>query len=642
MAEKKKNTLVTFEGTGKSARISRDETLLDAARRAGVYLTSFCGGQGVCGRCRVRLAEGKVTGEAPPDILKKKLAEGELLACLSNPDNDEITVQVPIESHLGAGKILLDEDTFADGHEDLGSNLPERFPLTPVSRKIYLELEPPTLQNNLDDYARVTKALDDKGFRIFAVQFDVVQQIRSILRERDYKITVTLCRTGRNGWVLSRIEPGDTSDKHFGIAVDVGTTTIVVNLLNLVTGATMGAAARYNSQFIQNYGEDYIARIMYAEENDALKDLQRAVVGDIAVLTRELAARYGVIEQDINAVLCTGNTAMMHFLLGIDPGGIRRDPYIPAINTIPSQRIEDIGLPGAAHARLYLMPGVSAYVGSDISSGAIAIGLDKSEELTLFIDIGTNGEIVVGSKDIPPVCCSASAGPAFEGSGVKYGMRAAEGAIESFSISSGGEVGYKVIGDVKPRGICGTGLVEVLAELFRAGILGANAKFVQDTKNSCLRGCDIECEYVLVPASESAMGEDIVLTQADVDNLIRSKAAIYAGTATLMSQLGLEMSAIKQLYIAGGFGNYLDIDSAIAIGMLPNLPPDRIHFVGNTSLSGAKMALLSNEACDAIRDIASNMTYVDLMRNPMFMEEFMLANYLPHTEVERFSDAAAG
>jgi uncharacterized 2Fe-2S/4Fe-4S cluster protein (DUF4445 family) len=285
------------------------------------------------------------------------------------------------------------------------------------------------------------------------------------------------------------------------------------------------------------------------------------------------------------------------------------------------------------------MPGVSVYVGSDITSGAVAIGLDEVKELSLFVDIGTNGEVVVGSKDIPLVCCSASAGPAFEGSGVKFGMRAAEGAVESFKIDKDGEVKYEVIGGGKPRGICGTGLLDAIAGLFGAGILGANGKFNQDFKTPRMRGCDFECEYVLVPKSENAAGEDIALTQADIDNLIRSKAAIYAAVSTLLSQLGLDIGSIKQIFIAGGFGNFLNVESAIAIGMFPNLPPDRIHFVGNTSLAGAKMALLSNEACDAIRDTASAMTYVDLMQNLGFMEEFMLANYLPHTEIERFKKA---
>jgi uncharacterized 2Fe-2S/4Fe-4S cluster protein (DUF4445 family) len=636
---KSKTTVVKFQPEGISVSLEAGESLLDAARRAGVYVASFCGGQGACGRCRVKVLEGEVETETISPTIKDKLGEGEVLACRTFPMGGAVVVEIPLDARLGEGKILFDEDSFADGHEDLASNLPERFPLSPVSQKIYLELDPPTIDNNIADYGRVEKALYDKGFRIFYVQYDVVQNIRSILREQDFKVTATLTRSGRNGWVLTRIEPGDTSAKHYGLAVDVGTTTIVVNLMNLTMGATAAAAARYNSQFVLNYGEDYIARIMYAEANNALGDLHKAVVKDISELAADLLKRAGVAEEDLNAILCTGNTAMMHFLLGVDPGGIRRDPYVPSFNSIPSQRIKDIGFPGNTHARVYLMPGVSVYVGSDITSGATAIGLDRSEELSLFVDIGTNGEVVVGSKDVPLVCCSASAGPAFEGSGVKFGMRAAEGAVESFKIGKDGEVSCEVIGGGKPRGICGTGLLDAIAELFRAGILGANGKFNQDFKTERMRGCDFECEYVLVPKSENAAGEDITLTQADVDNLIRSKAAIYAAVATLLSQLGLDIGSIKQIYIAGGFGNFLNVESAIAIGMFPNLPPERIHFVGNTSLAGAKMALLSNEACDAIRDVASSMTYVDLMQNPMFMEEFMLANYLPHTEIERFKKA---
>jgi uncharacterized 2Fe-2S/4Fe-4S cluster protein (DUF4445 family) len=326
---------------------------------------------------------------------------------------------------------------------------------------------------------------------------------------------------------------------------------------------------------------------------------------------------------------------MHHFLLGLDPERIRKEPYIPTANFIPPIRAIQIGIDINSRGLLYTLPSVAAYVGADITSGAAAIRLDKEESPSLFIDIGTNGEVVLGNKEWM-VCCSASAGPAFEGSGIKHGMRAAKGAIEIMHITKDFEVSYSAIGNIPPRGICGSGLLDCIAEMLRSGIIDRSGNFQKGIKTDKLREKDDEYEFVLVDKEETGIDSEIVITQADIANLVRSKGAIYAAVSILVESMGLSINEVHCVYLAGGFGNYLNVRNAITIGMLPDMPTSRIKFVGNTSLTGAKMALISEEAFEAVQNIASQMTYFDLMGNQKYMEEFMSANFLPHTNLDAF------
>ena len=336
--------------------------------------------------------------------------------------------------------------------------------------------------------------------------------------------------------------------------------------------------------------------------------------------------------------MCSGNTAMVHFLLALDPCNIRKEPYIPSANNIPVIRAAEVGIAINKRGLLYILPSVGAYVGSDITAGILAIGLYEKEELALFIDIGTNGEVVLGNKEWM-MCCSASAGPAFEGSDVSHGMRAARGAIEKLSICKKDgkfELKYETIDNVKARGICGSGLLDCVANLVRTGIIDRTGKFQKDSGNKRIRETDNGLEFIIVKQEDSDIKTDIVITQADISNLIRSKAAIYAAVSTLLKSMEITVNDIEKVYIAGGFGNYLDIKSAITIGMLPDMDHAKISFVGNTSVAGAKLALLSKDAFETVKEIASSMTYFDLMGNNKFMDEFMSSNFLPHTNVAEF------
>ena len=491
------------------------------------------------------------------------------------------------------------------------------------------------MDDNVADYERLYQAIIMKqGIELNVMQtgYRILKKLPEVLRQNDWTVTVTL---GHRGKILEIIDvqPGDTSNLNYGVAIDVGTTTVVASLLEMETSKVVDSEAVYNTQM--KFGEDYIQRIIYAIQNDALDEMQRSIVTDINKLISTLVERNSIDLENITAIVCAGNTAMHHFLLGLDPERIRKEPYIPTANFIPPIRAIQLGIDINCRGLLYTLPSVAAYVGADITSGATAIRLDREEMPTLLIDIGTNGEVVLGNKEWM-VCCSASAGPAFEGSGIKHGMRAAKGAIEIMHITKEFEVSYSAIANVPPRGICGSGLLDCIAEMLRSGIIDRSGNFQKGIKTDKLRQRDDEYEFVLINKEETGIDSEIVITQADIANLIRSKGAIYAAVSLLIESMGLSIDNVHCVYLAGGFGNYLNVRNAITIGMLPDMPASRIKFVGNTSLTGAKMALLSEEAFETVQSIASQMTYFDLMGNQKYMEEFMSANFLPHTNLDAF------
>jgi uncharacterized 2Fe-2S/4Fe-4S cluster protein (DUF4445 family) len=417
------------------------------------------------------------------------------------------------------------------------------------------------------------------------------------------------------------------------VAVDVGTTTIVAHLVNLHAAETLDSEATYNRQM--KFGDDYIRRIMYAEENNALEELHQSVVADVNGLIAELVARNDVALHNVTAVVCSGNTAMIHFLLKLDPSRLRREPYVPVTNSVPPLRAAETGIAINGRGLLYCLPGVAAYVGSDITAGVVAVGLDRSEKTCLFVDIGTNGEVVLGNREWL-ACASSSAGPAFEGAGIRNGMRAAPGAIEAFRIESHRRMSYTTIGDVRPRGICGSGLLDVIATLYEHDIIDRNGKFTAEAASwdGRLREGDEGSEFVLVAGGDE--GGEIVITQPDILNLIRSKAGVYAAVSRLMEETDTARDDLDCICLAGGFGNYLDVSRAVTIGMLPRVSASRVRFVGNTSIAGARMALLSSEAYEHMHEVAGSMTCLDLMSDPRYMDQFIKANFIPHTDIERW------
>jgi uncharacterized 2Fe-2S/4Fe-4S cluster protein (DUF4445 family) len=462
-----------------------------------------------------------------------------------------------------------------------------------------------------------------------------IKKLGGLLRESNWEVTVTLGRRNETTEIVS-IEPGDTSGRNFGIAFDIGTTTITGQLVDLNTRKVLGTRAAYNRQAV--FGSDVISRIIYAEEENGLDKLHHAVIDNMNEIIKELTGAHNISLNDVMAVMVAGNTTMIHLLLRVDPTFIRREPYVPTANFIPVIRASEVGMKIDPRGLLACIPGVSTYVGGDITAGVIACGISDSDELSLLIDIGTNGELVLGSKEWL-ISCAASAGPAFEGSGVSCGMRATKGAIQKVDIKKsdkGLEVKTGTIGNEAPKGICGSGYIDAMAQMLKLGIMNKDGKINKSIKSDRIREGLDGLEFVLAFKQETAIGKDIVITEADIENLKRSKGAIYSAVSILARKIGLKLEDIKKIYVSGGFGSSLDTQNAITIGLLPDLSRERYIFVGNSSIMGAREILLSYETMKKAEDIAGKMTYLELSVEPAYMDEYIASLFFPHTNMERF------
>ena len=625
---------ITFYPNGEVVEAERGKSLLEIAKGAGIFIASICGGDGICGRCRVIIKGGKVEAAPTTLLTREEIQRGYTLACQTKVLG-EVEVLIPPESRAEGAQILIDEDAQRFRALYAASEEETLFRHDPLVKKLYLELPPPTLQDNLADQERLFREVRRHlPAPIMQTGLKVLQALPKLLRASGWKVTVTLGRRG--GTVeLIQAEPGDRAGQNFGLAVDVGTSTVVAHLVDLATSRTIDAEACYNSQM--PFGEEVTRRIIYAER-EGLKPLNGAIVGDINNLISALISRNRAELSDITSLCCAGNTTMLHFLLGLDPTRIRKSPYIPAASAPPPVRAAEVGIKINPRGLLYTMPIIGSWVGGDTTAGILATGLYQTKRLTMFIDIGTNGEIVLGNREWL-LTCSTSAGPAFEGSGVKCGMKASRGAIERVELSPEGYIRYRTIGDRKPKGLCGSGLIDAVAALFTAGYIDRSGRLIPSS-TSRIREEDGQLEFVLIPGSRTETGKEIVITQPDIENLLRAKAAIYAGAKILLQSMGLDFNDIEQLLIAGGFGTYLDREKAIMLGLIPDIPLERIRFVGNTSIIGAKMALLSEEAYEQAQEISKSVTYYDLITYPYYYDEFISAKFLPHTDLGQFPTVA--
>jgi uncharacterized 2Fe-2S/4Fe-4S cluster protein (DUF4445 family) len=410
--------------------------------------------------------------------------------------------------------------------------------------------------------------------------------------------------------------------------------------VDLTSGTTREAAAKYNSQI--EYGADVINRINSARKPGGAEALHEAVIRDVETLIDELVQRAHVGRGDIQCVVAAGNTSMLHFLLGMEADLIRLSPFVPAATSPPPIRAAEVGLRIHPRGILYALPMVGSFVGGDITAGILASGLHRAEELSLLMDMGTNGEVVLGNREFT-VACSASAGPAFEGGSVTCGMRATAGAIDSVRIFHHPlAVSATTIDGSPPVGLCGTGLIDALAEMLLAGIVDRSGQFQVDRAADRFRASeeDGRPEFMLVSARESGSGRDVVISQADVENLIRTKGAIYAAADSLVQSVGLSFAEIRRIYIAGAFGNRLDVSSCVTIGLLPDVPMERIEFIGNSCIAGTKMVMLSRHMLEEVESVRDRISYQELMVDPGYMEKFTSACFLPHTDVSRFPSLA--
>ncbi len=624
----KKSFTVRFEPSGLKIEVPKGTVLLEAARKAGIYLSSICGGDGYCGKCKVTVDEGQFQSTPTTLLTPQELRENVVLACQTKVLS-EMTVTVPRSHTLEASQILMDTD--AHRFSELAGDVPGGvFKFDPLVRKLCVKMSAPTVQDNTADHERLYVAIRQQiDAPIMQTGFRVLQRLSKTLMEANYQVAATIGRRGGTTEVID-VEPGGRCDVNFAVAVDLGTTTVVAHLMDLTNAATVDTEATYNSQI--NFGEDYIRRIIYAEENNAFDEMQNRIVNDVNNLIVTLASRQKVDLQDITAIICAGNTAMIHFLLNLDPTRIRREPYIASVGFMPPIRAAEAGIQINKRGLLYCLPSVAAYVGSDVVAGVLTTRIYTKKGISLFVDIGTNGEVALGNRDWL-VCASSSAGPAFEGSGVKHGMRAGSGAIEKLSVLPDGSIEYQTIGKSHPVGICGSGLLDTLAELFMNGIIDRTGRFKTDGDKRLTEG-DEGLQFQLVaPRNEH---HEIVITQPDINNLVRSKAGVFAAIRVLMESTQTRPGDLEAIYLAGGFGNFLNVKEAVTIGMLPDVPLEKIRFVGNTSIAGAKTVLLSRKALKTAEKIAESMTYFDLMSHPGYMDEFIRASFLPHTDLSLF------
>lgn len=632
---------VTFYPDNKSVEVPQGKTILQAAISAGVYINSSCGGDGVCGRCKVILKKGPVFTQPAGRISLNERQQGVYLACLTTMRGD-IEVEIPPESRLDLEKASSQEADlrlkgfYSDSEEIETSAVvqgEEIFLHSPLATKLYLELPVPNLNDKISDLERLYRQIRTiRDIPVMQTGLANIRRLGELLRAADWKVTVTLGKRNETTEIVL-IEPGDTSQENFGLCFDIGTTTISGQLVDLNSKKVLGTRATYNKQ--ASFGSDIITRIVYAKQEDGLEQLHHAVVDGINNMIKDLAQEHGIDLNDVNCILCAGNTTMVHLLLRVDPTYIRREPYVPTANFVPTVRAAEAGIKINPRGLLSCIPGVSSYVGGDVTAGVLSCGLDQEEELCLLIDIGTNGEIVLGNKEFM-ISAAASAGPAFEGSGVSCGMRASKGAIQKVKIAPQGcEVSLNTIGEVKPRGICGSGYIDIISQMLLTGLIDKDGK-IKTGSSRRIRGNESGNEFVLAFKEEPDSTRDIVITEADIENIKRAKAAIYSAANILIMHMGFGFQDIKKIFIAGGFGNYLDIDNAIRIGLLPDVERKRFIFVGNSSLAGAREVLFSYEAMKNAENIARKITYFELSVEQGYMDEYMAALFFPHTDLNKF------
>ena len=604
--------------------------LLMAAKKAGVDIESPCGGNGTCGKCAVKVVEGD-PGAVDVSHLPDEFREMGLVPACKLKVNGDMVVEVPGFSRLTKHKVVLGTRKTRFGREN---DYFSYNPVNPLAKKLHIKLEEPVSSDCTNDLDRLKTAVyKEYGIENIEIRLSGLRQLSHALRQGNWEITVTAVSTGDRTEII-RVEPGKSSRPAYGMAVDIGTTTVVVNLLDLEKGAIIGRSGTYNKQSV--YGSDVISRIIYSEENnDGAGLLQKAVISTINQLTDELLVTYGVKREEISVMVCAGNTVMMHLFMKVPASFLRLEPYVPGAVGFPEVRAGELGLSINPDAVIVSLPSIASYVGGDITAGVLATLINRSDKLTLFIDVGTNGELVLGNSDWL-VTCSCSAGPAFEGSGISCGMRAMEGAIDWIEIDRETlEASCRTIGETKPQGICGSGLIYSLSEMMDAGIIDRAGQIIGQ-KSSGLREGPGGTEYVLVYAENSGSGQDIVITEGDIKNLLRAKGAIFAGIRTMLQQLQLDVDYIERVYIAGGFGNHINITDAVNIGMLPDLPAEKYEYVGNSCIQGAMLVLLCREALLEAEELAARMTYIELSAGNLFMDEFISAVFIPHTDLNLF------
>jgi uncharacterized 2Fe-2S/4Fe-4S cluster protein (DUF4445 family) len=618
---------VTFLPGYRKVEVPRKSTILEAAQHANLHMNVVCGGQGKCGKCVVYVRSGRVSFDVKKFsklFTPEELERGACLACQTQVLNN-IRVEIPASSLVQEQKILIET-----------MDIETEF--VPSVRKYSLSLQPPSLDDPTPDITRILDQISKEGgpeARHIYAPLDVLRSVPQILRQGNWKVTATVAIVP-GGYRLINVEEGDTTNRLYGVAVDLGTTTIVVYLRNLITGEIMGTASNYNKQI--GFGEDILSRVNYAKKPGGLERLQKMAVDGINEALTTVANSAGIDRDDIYEVVVAGNTVMTHLLLGIDPGYMIAEPYVPVVRRALSTAAGRIGVAISSNAGVYTFPAVSNFIGGDIIADILTSGISEQEEISLQLDIGTNFEVVLGCSEWM-LSCAGAAGPALEGGEVLSGMRANPGAIERVMIDPETlDPTYTTINNIKPRGICGSGLIDLLAELLRACVIDRTGHINMWIQHPRIRSGRYFPEYVVAFAGETDGDRDIVITENDIKNLVMSKAAIHAACTTLMNAAGITRDEITGIYFSGAFGNYLSKENAITIGLIPEVPLPRIHNIGNGAITGANIALINRKKRKILDEIAQKITYIELNAEPSFMDQYTSSCFLPHTDLSLFPE----
>lgn len=616
---------IRFEPEGRIVKAQPGENLRLLANSSGVFIRSDCNGDGTCGKCRVVVAEhgeslGDLTYSEQDLLTDREVRQGYRLACRISVKED-LVVRIPEETGLRIRQVQ-------------STGLERETRLNPSVKKAHVRIAGPTLSDVLPDSERLIQALRRSGdLPDLRIDPDLLPILPRLLRECEWDVTAVLPTPGQ----VCAIERGDTTSQLYGYAVDIGTSKLVGVLVDLSAGKTVSTLFVENPQLV--YGEDIMSRMSYAmKAHENSLQLRSSVLSAINQLLERSCADAGITPSQVYELVIVGNTAMHHFLLGIESRHLALSPYVPALKGPLDLHAKDVGILAHPHANVHTLPLVAGYVGADAVADVLASGMRESDELSLLLDIGTNTELFVGNRD-SIVSCSCASGPAFEGAHIRQGMKAVYGAIERVRIDPTTlNVEYETVGGEKPVGICGSGMLDTVAELLRRRVIDSKGRF-QKIENRRLTEVAGDRAFVLTQPEETSMGDPVMVTQKDIGEVQLAKAAIHAGCAILMRHAGVKASDLRRIYIAGSFGNYVNPANARLLGLIPEVPTQIIRFVGNTAIAGAKMCLSSLEARNEAKRIGEQVKYIELGADANFSREYAASMYLPHQDPSLFPEA---
>ena len=615
------------------------DNLLEVARSANVAIDAPCSGNGACGKCRVQLKSGELESKKTLHISDEEYQAGWRLSCCSKISAD-VNVLVPDIASAYKSRMKV-ADLSSKEEIAIFENAKSDIQLAGIELKNSLEvvdvlMDVPSLDDTMPDNERLTRALR-KYLNINRVRipYVVLKKLPDVLRENNFAVKCVIRATSDDMYVYD-IFGKDEDVVIGGLAIDIGTTTVSAVLINMENGEILAKSSAGNGQI--RFGADVINRIVESQKPGGQKKLQDAVIKEtINPMIHEMCKSAKFPKDHIYRMCVASNTTMNHLFAGINADYLRTEPYIPAFFKTNSLFASDVGIEINKDAHIIMAPNIGSYVGGDITAGTLVSMIWNRPEFSLFIDLGTNGELVFGNSDFM-MSCACSAGPAFEGGDISCGMRATDGAIEACTIDKETmEPTYKVVGEpgTKPVGLCGSGIIDVISELYMTGIINPKGKFVREGKRVRHDHYGMG-SYVIAFEEEAGSAKDVEITEVDIDNFIRAKGAIFSAIRTMLSSLDFDVSMIDDVYVAGGIGSGINMQNAVNIGMFPDVPLDKFHYIGNSSLTGAYLMLLSTAAEKKTYELASNMTYMELSTVPTYMDEFVGACFIPHTDASMF------